>query len=112
MSEKLKTGDVIYVSQFGELSGRTKIVRTTEKQAVTKNGTKFKIEYQDSGDLSEIGRTPFSRVYYRIETPELKAAFEKLLLIQKIVNVSTADTLKKLSIETLNQIHSLLTRTT
>lgn len=108
----LKQGDVISVFHFGELVGRTKIERTTEKHAVTKNGTKFKIEYQDSGDLSEIGRTQFSRVYYQIETPELKAAFEKLLLIQKIVNQSTADTLKKLSVETLNQIHSLLTRTT
>jgi hypothetical protein len=77
---KLKVGDRIYRSHYGEVCFFGVIDRVTATQAVSGN-YKFKSEHHN-GMLREIGRDK-SSVYYHLETEFLKQKAERLEINRK-----------------------------
>ena len=77
----LQIGDVIYVTDRGKISGRIRIDRVTRTYAIA-GDTRFKRSYGDF--ISLVKERLWNTTLYEIETPELKAAFEKKALIKRI----------------------------
>lgn len=88
--KKLKVGDIIY-SVFGDGNIKEKRVidRLTKTQAIS-GTSNFTIDINDAGSVSMIGGHWAVRgaYTYKIETEELKKAYERRLLIERIKETS------------------------
>lgn len=88
---KLKVGDIIYSDSYGKITGKYTIHRVTEKMAFAKVNSKgyelkFQIEY--GSWLKLVGKTDrWDHSSYKVETPELKDKYDRMLMVQKISQV-------------------------
>jgi len=105
--KKLEIGDRIYKRYGGWFNYRIPIVKITPTLAIDKRGDKFKINVINGVCCKVPKDRPQclgARAVYLIETPELKSAFEKQFLINKL----EAFDFDKLTLETLLEIDNIL----
>lgn len=81
----LNVGDIIYEISNG-ITDRLVIDRVTDNYAFAKT-TKFTREYSDGNWLRTLPREAYPMYHYKLEIPELKEQYEKLILINKLKKV-------------------------
>lgn len=81
---KLKVGDVIYSTNYGRLTGKYVINRTTKTLAISDSGARFKREFNSKDNIRISGGSTWGTVNYALETPELKEMLTRQKLIAKI----------------------------
>lgn len=85
MENKLKVGDVLYRENYGNITHKVKIVRLTATQAISDNGTRFKIQLSELGAAKEVGdANRFSSRIWRVENENLKEQFRRQNAIAKL----------------------------
>lgn len=107
MSEKekkmLQVGDVIYGNSIYQ-QAKYVIQRVTTNQAIS-GTTRFRREYFDDNWINVVGENRgFGSCVYKLETPELKEAFEKA----KLVNFIKAFKFDELNIQVLIKIFNII----
>ena len=82
---QLNVGDIIY-EIANDISDRLIIDRVTDNYAFAKK-TKFTREYDSANWLRTVPRESYPMYHYKLENPELKEQYEKLVLINKLKKV-------------------------
>ena len=96
---KLEVGDVLYFEDY-DIMKKCSICKVSRGVAVASNGCKFEVKVF-GGASAMITPNAFWRC--NLETPELKAKFDKKIMVDRIKN-----TVHKLDIEKLNKIIEIL----
>ena len=78
----LEVGTVIYHKDSSKVYGKYIVSRVTPTQAIVKtqkgSEIRFKREVKDGSFFEPIGTGAWTRSYYAVETPEIKARFMRL----------------------------------
>ena len=103
--KKLEIGDRIYERGDSGFYSWTTVVRTTPTLAITKSGNKFKIDVIN-GECCEVPkiRDNFDRIEFLLGTEELKKAYQKQVLTNRLRKFDFG----KLTLETLLEIDNIL----
>lgn len=85
---KLKVGDKVYETIYGDIRRILTIERLTNTQAIAGN-MKFSIEYQSSGKVKEIGSSKdrWNTTHYYLETEELKERKQRTDILNSISRI-------------------------
>ena len=106
--KKLQIGDKIYATDNNGIDCVLEIARITPTLGITPGGMKFKIN-TDNGFCDKVPKDDYwlssGRIYYQLETPELKETFQKQRLVRKLSKLD----FNKLDLKTLIEINSKLT---
>lgn len=104
---QLEVGDLIYSETQYNLS-LYEIRRVTPTTAILKDGTRFRRQLKPDGFLQEIGRDKWSDSFC-IETPRLKAMYERNIKFGDAKGVIKALNLEKMTTEKLDELIQALT---
>lgn len=101
---KLEVGEVIYSDHAGKLTGKHRVYRVTETQAILSNGVKLKREYSSERYSSHaIGASGLRVTWYRHGNPELDATWEMQVLHSELEKA-----IPTLTLDQLRAIHKIL----
>ena len=108
MKDTLEVGDVIFISNMGNITDRTTIIRVTKTLALTTDYV-FRRELGLDGQPRKLLTTLQSdNVHYLLGTDELKEKYDLFQTLLKALSECTKQNFNKLDIKQLKQILEII----